>query len=565
MADLVLHGLETTENTTGPRPIETIDTGIIALIGTAPDANSELWPLNTVVPVYGANGAVEGLGESGTLLDAIEGIFDQATRVSQTILVVRVAAGGTLNQTFQNILGSSTAYTGVHAFRRAPNEQGLTPKIFCSPGFTSQRPTDGVASIAVGTAGSDYAEAPAISFTGGGGGAGAEAVSTITKGIKITLGAGGTGYTVAPTVVIEAPPTGGVQATATATVAAGAVTGITVTNPGSGYINPPAVSFSGAGTGAVATAVLSGRLTGIVLTKNGYGYAAAPTVVIGAPAAGGTQATATATLGTAANPVIAEMLPLAAKFRAVVIKDGPSTTTAAAITDRADYDTDRLYIVDPTVKVFKDAQVVPEPVSARVAGLIARVDYTEGFWVSPSNHVIEGIIGTGRPIEHSISDPSAESQLLNRNAIACVVRAPSGGLKLWGNRVPSSDSLKLFLPVRRAHDTIIDSIERACEPFIDKPFSLQNLVDIGETVSAGLRRWQALGATLGGRVWLDPTLNTAATWAAGHLYIHYDSEAPAPMEHITFVFNRNTGYYDTLSAAAIREIARIGGTVLSAA
>ena len=70
MADIYLHGIETIENNNGPRPVETIDTGIIGLIGTAPDANDTLWPVNTVVPIYGSNGPVQGLGATGTLARA---------------------------------------------------------------------------------------------------------------------------------------------------------------------------------------------------------------------------------------------------------------------------------------------------------------------------------------------------------------------------------------------------------------------------------------------------------------------------------------------------------------
>lgn len=72
---------------------------------------------------------------------------------------------------------------------------------------------------------------------------------------SINLNSGGSGYLVAPTVTISAPPAGGIQATATATVNAnGVVTGITITNPGSGYTSAPTVSFTGTGTGATATA-----------------------------------------------------------------------------------------------------------------------------------------------------------------------------------------------------------------------------------------------------------------------------------------------------------------------
>lgn len=72
-------------------------------------------------------------------------------------------------------------------------------------------------------------------------------------GFNITNG--GSGYTSAPAVTVAAPGvTGGVQATATATVSGGKVTDIVVTNPGTLYTSAPAVSFGGPGTLAAANA-----------------------------------------------------------------------------------------------------------------------------------------------------------------------------------------------------------------------------------------------------------------------------------------------------------------------
>ena len=72
----------------------------------------------------------------------------------------------------------------------------------------------------------------------------------------ITVTAGGSGYTSAPTVSITGG--GGSGATATAVRASGAVTSVTLTNPGSGYTSAPTVAFSGGGgTGATATATLA--------------------------------------------------------------------------------------------------------------------------------------------------------------------------------------------------------------------------------------------------------------------------------------------------------------------
>jgi cyclophilin family peptidyl-prolyl cis-trans isomerase len=80
-----------------------------------------------------------------------------------------------------------------------------------------------------------------------------------------------------------APPSAltGTGATATAVVAAGAVTSVTVTNPGSGYTVPPSVIFGGGGSGAVGTATLTnGQVTAITVTTPGTGYTVAPTVTL---------------------------------------------------------------------------------------------------------------------------------------------------------------------------------------------------------------------------------------------------------------------------------------------
>ncbi len=63
----------------------------------------------------------------------------------------------------------------------------------------------------------------------------------------LTIAAGGSGYSSAPTLTIAEPPDGGVQATATCTVNAGAINAVTITNSGSGYPVAPIVTISGGG------------------------------------------------------------------------------------------------------------------------------------------------------------------------------------------------------------------------------------------------------------------------------------------------------------------------------
>ncbi len=76
----------------------------------------------------------------------------------------------------------------------------------------------------------------------------------------------------------------------------GVVVAATVTAGGSGYVSPTASFSGGGGSGAAATVQSSGGvITGITITNRGSGYTSAPTITIsGSP---GTGATATAIIG----------------------------------------------------------------------------------------------------------------------------------------------------------------------------------------------------------------------------------------------------------------------------
>ena len=105
--------------------------------------------------------------------------------------------------------------------------------------------------------------------------------------------------------VIETPGTGGgtlLDEPLRAPTGLG-VASVTVTAPGSGYIAPPAVLFSGGnGSGATAIAeidITTGTLTAIRVTSPGTGYTSAPTVVL--RDGGGTAAAASAAVATSAS------------------------------------------------------------------------------------------------------------------------------------------------------------------------------------------------------------------------------------------------------------------------
>jgi hypothetical protein len=102
----------------------------------------------------------------------------------------------------------------------------------------------------------------------------------------LTITANGSGYTAAPTVTLSAPPVGGTQATATATLGK-AVASITVTTAGAGYLTAPAVTLAAppaGGTQATATATINNGAWTYSATSRTITFTLGATDVIGATA-----------------------------------------------------------------------------------------------------------------------------------------------------------------------------------------------------------------------------------------------------------------------------------------
>jgi phage tail sheath protein FI len=376
-----LHGVEVLEVESGTRPISVVNTSVIGIVGTAPDADPLVFPLNTPVLVAGSRteaAKLDTVGTGlGTLPAALDGIFDQ---IGAVVIVVRVDVGLDEAETLANVIGGVNAtdgtFEGVHALAGAESVVGFAPRILIAPGFTHQRPSD------------------------------------------------------------------------------------------------------------------------------------------------------------LANPVVAELVGLADRMRAVIIQDGPNTTDAAVIEAAGDNGSDRVYLVDPWHLVFIDGDIVAVPPSSRVAGMIAKSDNDVGFWASPSNREIAGIIGLSRPIDFVLGDRASRANLLNEAKVATTIR--QNGFRLWGNRTLSADSKFAFLSVRRTADVLNASLQRAHLWAIDRGITRTYVDDVTDSVNGFLRDLKAQGAILGGTCWADPDLNTPTAVADGKVYFNFDFSPVYPAEHITF-------------------------------
>ena len=372
MPEQFLHGIEVVELDDGPRPIRTVKSSVIGLIGTAPEADAKKFPLDTPILIAGRRTEAAGLGKTGTLPAAIDGIFDQCGAM---VALVRVAEGSA-EETKSAIIGGvdddTEKRTGLQAFLDARNAIKVTPRILAAPGFSHE--------LAVGT----------------------------------------------------------------------------------------------------------------------------------------------------------EMNSLAQRLKAVAIVDGPNTTDAAAISARENYGSDRVYVVDPWVKVWDVIQKkeVVQPTSARVAGLISKMDNARGWWWSPSNQVIDGIVGTARGIDFELSDVNCRANHLNEHEVATIVH--EGGYRLWGNRSCSKDPKTAFLCVRRSADMIAESILYTHLWAVDRGITKTYLEDVRDGVRAYIRHLKKVGALIGGDCWVDPEINSPDQIAQGIVYWDYDFTPVYPAEHLVF-------------------------------
>ena len=129
------------------QPVYGANMDVVGLVGPCSTANPQMFPINTPVLKFSNDTNLsKDLGTDGYLLDAINGINDQLVdfQVAIQMVIVRTEYGTALDanqkleQTIANIMGQSTAGTGIWALVKAPMALYCTPRIIICPGYTGQ-------------------------------------------------------------------------------------------------------------------------------------------------------------------------------------------------------------------------------------------------------------------------------------------------------------------------------------------------------------------------------------------------------------------------------------------
>lgn len=499
MAGTFLHGAEVVEITDGARAVTTVKSSVIGIVGTAPDAQGVVQAtlaLGSVAANTGITLTAVKVGAAGNLAS----IILRDPRANSQALAVTVDGDAVTVSLATSIAGAitTTATLLLAALAASPTAAAI---------FTA-------AATGASTGAGVVSATPVVtSLSGGQDDPFPLNVPTLVLGDDPKIAKLGLTGTLPDQIAMISAQ--GSAAIVVVRVTKAETEAETLTN---------VVGGVNAGTGAY---------TGIMAflgAESAVGYA--PRILC-APGFTGTR---TATVRNAA----ATQLDLVAKrLRAVAIVAGPNTNDADAIAYRGDFGSDRLYVVDPGVLISKGGSTIQIDPAGAVAGLISATDNELGFWNSPSNKELKGIVGTARPIDFVQGDASCRANYLNENCVATIIR--QSGFRLWGNRSTAADPKFAFLCVRRTADLINESVLRGHLWAVDRGITRTYFDDVIQSVNGYLADLKSQGAILGGECFASPR-NSAGNIQQGQAFFRFRFTPVYPAEHVTFESDLTDGY-----------------------
>jgi phage tail sheath protein FI len=182
------------------------------------------------------------------------------------------------------------------------------------------------------------------------------------------------------------------------------------------------------------------------------------------------------------------------KDRFAVLHSNPATDSLATIgTLRPPQDTSYGAFYFPWIKVYdprtKTDLLVPP--SGHVAGIYAKTDIERGVHKSPANEVVAGATS----LQFRIT--KGEQDILNPRGVNCMRVFPGRGLRVWGARTSSSNSLLKYVSVRRFLLYLEESIDEGTQWVVFEPNNEKLWGRVKATITEFLTRVWRDGALMG--------------------------------------------------------------------
>jgi len=188
--------------------------------------------------------------------------------------------------------------------------------------------------------------------------------------------------------------------------------------------------------------------------------------------------------------------------------------------------------------------------STQIAGCNSLADSLNSDvpYVTPSNqslHMNKLVLDTGQEV---FIGPD-QANYLNGQGVVTALNFKDGW-KAWGSRTgayPSNKDVKdSYIPVRRMHDWVGNSIILSTWNKVDSPISRRLIDSIVDTLNIWLNGLINDGALVGGRVEFRPDDNPIEDMINGTVRFRVYLAEPVPAENIEFILEFDATYYNNL-------------------
>lgn len=190
--------------------------------------------------------------------------------------------------------------------------------------------------------------------------------------------------------------------------------------------------------------------------------------------------------------LVAHCENLASRF-AVLDIPRDKTSVQEVLEHRELFDSSYAALYNPWLQVFDplEKRNVFVPPSGSVTGVFARSDSTRGVEKAPANEVLRGV--TGLDVQYN----RGEQDILNPRGVNLIRSFTGQGIRIWGARTTSSNSLWKYINIRRLFIFVEESIKQGTNWVVFEPNDERLWARVHRTIDAFLTRVWRGGALQG--------------------------------------------------------------------
>lgn len=177
----------------------------------------------------------------------------------------------------------------------------------------------------------------------------------------------------------------------------------------------------------------------------------------------------------------------------------------------------------PFVKVATSNQGIKSvPMAPLIAGMYVATDKnsgTGGFWETPSNRAVSGILGLDKIVPYRDDDPLCLANLLGAQKITTIIR--DGDFKLWNasrGLFDDNDKRWQFIPVVRTSRVIKRMLKDSHKWAIARGIRKNLIEEIEVSATEGIKRLKKMGAVVDGECIANDEMMTDPEIMEGRLH-----------------------------------------------